>query len=313
MNTMKWLLRREFWEHKGGFYWTPIVVVGIMLAVTIGMLVMVAVIGTKHGMQIHGLDINAAFNTMSPQALASFRQELQHAFLSTAGPIAMVFSFVAFFYCLSALYDERRDRSILFWKSLPISDTQTVLSKLLTVLVVGPLLAFAAALLLYFATLLILLVAGAVVGVNLFGVVLGTLSIYTSPLQVLALLPLYALWALPAVGWLMLCSVWARTKPFLWAVGIPVVAGVLLVWFNKLFGLGLAVMSFWKYVVGRMLLSVAPGSWLLLEGPLDPTIATRPLERSWEVFASGNLWLGAIAGILMLVLAIRLRRWRDDG
>ncbi|WP_210235883.1 ABC-2 transporter permease, partial [Mesorhizobium sp. M1C.F.Ca.ET.212.01.1.1] len=52
-----------------------------------------------------------------------------------------VLAFVVFFYCLGALYDDRRDRSILFWKSLPLSDTQTVLSKVISALIVAPLIA----------------------------------------------------------------------------------------------------------------------------------------------------------------------------
>ena len=51
--------------------------------------------------------------------------------------------FVVFFYCLGSLYDERKDRSVLFWKSLPVSDRDTVLSKALSALVVAPTLAIA--------------------------------------------------------------------------------------------------------------------------------------------------------------------------
>jgi ABC-2 type transport system permease protein len=60
---------------------------------------------------------------------------------------AMVLIITAFivglFYCLDALYGERRDRSILFWKSLPVSDLTTVLSKATIALVVLPLVTFA--------------------------------------------------------------------------------------------------------------------------------------------------------------------------
>src|SRR5438093_2716605 len=60
---------------------------------------------------------------------------------------AMMLIFTVFivgvFYCLDALHGERRDRSILFWKSLPVSDLTTVLSKATIPLVVLPLVAFA--------------------------------------------------------------------------------------------------------------------------------------------------------------------------
>src|SRR6185503_18127636 len=55
--------------------------------------------------------------------------------------ISIVMGFVVFFYCLGALYDDRRDRSILFWKSLPISDASTVLSKVISATIVAPVIA----------------------------------------------------------------------------------------------------------------------------------------------------------------------------
>src|SRR3546814_13401578 len=58
----------------------------------------------------------------------------------------IVLAFVVFFYCLGALYDERKDRSVLFWKSLPVSDAQTVLSKVGSAVVVAPVLAVIASL-----------------------------------------------------------------------------------------------------------------------------------------------------------------------
>ena len=61
------------------------------------------------------------------------------------------------FYCLDALYGERRDRSILFWKSLPVSDLTTVLSKASIPIVVLPLLTFAVTV----ATQLIMLLSAA--------------------------------------------------------------------------------------------------------------------------------------------------------
>ena len=31
MKTMKWLVRREFWEHKGMFFWAPIIAAGLIV------------------------------------------------------------------------------------------------------------------------------------------------------------------------------------------------------------------------------------------------------------------------------------------
>src|SRR3546814_12295425 len=83
---------------------------------------------------------------MSASDMAEFAQGIDLTlFLSSSWPF-IVLAFVVFFYCLGALYDERKDRSVLFWKSLPVSDAQTVLSKVASAVVVAPVLAVIASL-----------------------------------------------------------------------------------------------------------------------------------------------------------------------
>src|SRR5206468_10746510 len=79
---------------------------------------------------------------------SSLDQAQQHHIFATryelAGALIMGTALiVGIFYCLDALYGERRDRSILFWKSLPVSDVMAVLSKLAIPIVILPLLSFA--------------------------------------------------------------------------------------------------------------------------------------------------------------------------
>ncbi|MFS6583537.1 hypothetical protein WHJ83_14245, partial [Staphylococcus aureus] len=129
------------------------------------------------------------------------------------------------------LYDDRRDRSLLFWKSLPLSDTATVLSKVVAGTVVAPLIALICGVLTGIAMLLLFAITLSFHGVNLWH-----LLTYAHPFRVIGNLigsiPLYALWALPSAGWLLLCSAWARGKPFLWAAALPVAVGLMLGWFN---------------------------------------------------------------------------------
>jgi len=133
----------------------------------------------------------------------------------------------------------------------------------------------------------------------------------------IASLPIYALWALPTVGWLMLCSAWARTKPFLWAVMIPVFAGIFVAWFDVMNVFNLDTAWFWQHIVARALTSVFPGMWLTatnvhhLDGP-EAISSLIGLKQTYSVLASPQLWVGAVAGIAMIFGAIRLRRWRDD-
>jgi ABC-2 type transport system permease protein len=134
------------------------------------------------------------------------------------------------------------------------------------------------------------------------------------------MLPVYALWALPTVGWLMMVSAWARTKPFLWAVGVPVIAGALLSWFEAIFDYGIRIELFWQHVVGRGLGSIVPGIWFAftdvghdIGNHGDDADFTELLAASWQVLGTANLWIGAVLGVAMIYAAIRLRRWRDEG
>jgi ABC-2 type transport system permease protein len=127
----------------------------------------------------------------------------------------------------------------------------------------------------------------------------------------------YALWALPTAGWLLLCSAWAKSKPFLWAIMIPVFAGIFVTWFVLMHLFDLEAGWFWKYIVARALLSVAPGSWLdatsmrRFEG-LDALGTFAAVRNTYSTLLTPQLWVGAIAGAAMIFGAIRLRRWRDD-
>jgi ABC-2 type transport system permease protein len=322
MNTMKWLLRREFWEHKGALLWAPLTVALAMVVLIGGGFVYSMAFGGPQHVQFDGHTV------VSIEGFpAALRYKVAHiaanGYLGVAAPLFLVLSVVVFFYCLAALHDDRRDRSILFWKSLPLSDRDTVLSKAVTALCVAPLITTAIAV----ATALLLLVLGMVgaasKGLNLFAPVLTEPSLYLSPLYLLAFLPLYILWALPTVGWLLLVSSWARSKVFLWAVGAPLIALVLLTWFNFLLGqvssTGIDTDFFAEEVIMRGLGGLVPGVWLSevdgsrfagMEHGVDAMLI---LGESYRTLAAPGVWVGAAAGVAMIYGAMRLRRYRDEG
>ena len=146
---------------------------------------------------------------------------------------------------------------------------------------------------------------------------LAVIPARTQTQELLASIPVYAVWALPTVGWLMLCSSWARSKPFLWALMIPLFAGIFVTWFDLMQAFDLESTWFWKNIVARALLSVAPGTWMDaaqfqdVDGPVQLTNVL--LAKSYSVLATPTLWIGAVAGAAMIAAAIRLRRWRDEG
>ena len=328
MNTMKWLLRREFWEHKGGFVWAPLIAAAIMVVLVGGMVGYGVASGKMHGdsisVHVDGKEVHhtSIAKVMTPEKRADMASVAANNYIATGAPIFFVLPIVGLFYCLGALYDDRRDRSILFWKSLPISDTDTVLSKLLTVLVVAPLITIGVATAAALAILFFAGIATSSHGVNLFGPVLTNVNFYLAPLYLVGMLPVYILWALPTAGWLLLVSSWAKSKVFLWAIGVPLFAAVLLKWLDYLLGMtsGTTINADWviENVLHTILLGLVPGTWFMnahdLPLPTHQGVDMLSMVRySWSTLAQPALWAGVVAGVAMIAGAIRLRRWRDEG
>jgi len=324
------LLRREFWEHKGGFFWAPLVAGAIFLMLTLMGLGAAEIAGRRAtGQQIDidgtritvgALDIGTLTSKIAPEDLKHVGGAIDITLFTAAGWSFAVLMFVVFFYCLGSLYDDRKDRSVLFWKSLPLSDTQTVLSKVASATIVAPIIATLAGIATMFVLMILLTGFIALHGGNPMTLLWGP----ASPLQVagtlLAMLPVYALWMLPTVGWLMLCSAFARSKPFLWAVMIPAFSAIAVAWFDLMQFFDLDTAWFMKNIAARALGSTIPMGMLdaatfpssHLDGP-GAVHELFNLSSVYSVMGSAQLWLGVLAGAAMIAASIRLRRWRDEG
>ena len=326
--TMKWLLRREFWEHKGSMFWAPVIVAALLVVLVGGtMLYGLAAHGAPNIMHINGqsMSYGAFASAMPVESRHMIAKVASGMYLAAGAPLFFILIATVFFYCLGAMYDERRDRSILFWKSLPVSDGMTVLSKAVTALCVAPLITMALAILASLAMLLIGSIGMALGGINLGGALLTQPDLYLQPLRLLGLLPVYVVWALPTVGWLLLVSSWARTKPILWAVGVPLVALLLVRWISytleNFAGTPLNIMPVAEEMVARMLGGVVPGIWFSfthgIPAAVHPTGDAADMQgafvASWMTLATAKAWIGALLGAAMIFGAMRVRRWRDEG
>ena len=107
MKVLLMQIRRELWEHRS--LWIAPLLVGILLLATVI---------TVHNVQLY--TVANATRIFPPLVVMLFGWGIP--FYIAAGVVVVV-------YLLDCLYGERRDRSILFWRSLPVSDTQTVLAK----------------------------------------------------------------------------------------------------------------------------------------------------------------------------------------
>jgi ABC-2 type transport system permease protein len=228
MNRLLALIKREYWENKGAFRTTPLVLSGITI---IGFLMAVFTVSYFDN-EFHTLKEAIQFVAQQDpgiRGLVVYEGLLASSFLFT-----MVLGFVVFFYLLGSLYDDRKDRSILWWKSLPASDTMTLASKLLSAMLVAPLFFFA----IYVLTMVVIAILAAVLVVAL-GENPWTLFIaVTNPFKpwglLLASYLAQAIWALPLYGWLMLVSAFAPRIPLLFALAPPAVFAVLQIWIDFL-------------------------------------------------------------------------------
>ncbi len=324
--TLRWLLKREYWENRGGFFYAPLIagiVSLLMSAVGIGLGLFALHRAARDGglhvdgenVNINGLDLALLTQKISAKDMADLGNGLDLTLLLSSAWPFLVLAFVVFFYCLGALYDDRRDRSILFWKSLPLSDTQTVLSKVISALIVAPLVATLAAVATMFGFLLIISIVAVTHGGSATTLIWGPASPVTLSAGLLAAIPVYALWALPTAGWLLLCSAWAKSKPFLWAVMLPLFAGIIVSTTKLMHVFDMTTGWFWQHIVGRLLLGTVPGVDLVYRlsasdkaKNVESLAALMSPAEQLKTLAMPDLWIGAAFGVAFIALAIVLRK-----
>jgi ABC-2 type transport system permease protein len=274
---MYWSIRRELWEYRS-IYVAPLAAAAVFL---FGFL-----IALPHHMRgVNTLD-RAHEVLDTPCALA-------------AGLIMGTGFIVGIFYSLDALYGERRDRSILFWKSLPVSDLTTVLSKVAIPLIILPLLSFAVAIATQF--VMLLLSSAVLLGSGLSVGLWARMSFFHLSLMLLYhILTVHGLWYAPLYGWLLLVSAWAPRAPFIWAFLPPFV-----IW-------GLEKIVFQTSHFLAML-------QYRLAGP-EPSSAAAPHDTVMEIISAltlaqflstPGLWIGLAVAAIFLAAAVRIRRYRE--
>ena len=277
-----WALRREFWENRY-IYLAPLGVAALFL----------------FGFLIHSM-IHPAGGVRGLSTLAPDKQHeaIIAPYDMAAGLLMGAFILVAAFYCIETLQRERRDRSILFWKSLPVSDVTTVLTKASIPFVVLPVLACAIAFVTQFLMLLVSSVALAGRGLSV-ATYWEQVSLFQASLLLLYhVITVHVLWSAPIYGWLLLVSAWARRAALLWAVLPPLAIGTL----EKL----LFNTTHFGAFVGQFFTGGTEGSYAPGAMPMDPGTHLTPLK----FLSTPGLWIGLAVTAAFLAAAVRLRRYR---
>jgi ABC-2 type transport system permease protein len=278
-----WSVWREVWENRS-LYVAPLIVA---VVVVLGFLVSTVGLAERR------------------QAVLLLGPEKARAGIEMSYDVAaMMLIFTAFivgvFYCLDALYGERRDRSILFWKSLPVSDLTTVLSKVTIPLAVLPVIV----LVIIVATQLVMLIwtSGVLIGHGMNpGSTWTTIPWIQNWLVLVYGLIAIALWHAPIYGWALLVSSIVRNAAFLWAV-LPLIAiGI----FERItFGT-----SHFSALLRQRLFGFAPGAF-----GFEPKHGVA-IDSFWQLtpgkyLSSPGLWIGLVVAALFIAIAVRLRRYR---
>lgn len=205
---------------------------------------------------------------------------------------------VGFYYLLSCLYTDRKDNSILFWKSLPVSETQNVLSKLAVATIALPLIGIAAALLVSIVYMLLgmIFVASYSSHTTAWELFSG-LHVFSFAVQHFVMALGAILWSLPIFAWLMLASAAARRSPFMFALIPPVVIAIAE---KVFFGSTLFV-----DMLDRRLIAIG------VEGD-SPSFVGAGMNSFGQFISAPGLWLGFLVAAAFIAAAIWLRNNRYE-
>jgi len=282
-----WSVRRELWENRS-IYIAPLAVAAVYM---LGFLISLFWLPRS----LRGLE---ALHDATPQPIA-----LAMPYSHAAMLIMVVGFIVGIFYSLDALHSERRERSILFWKSLPVSDLTTLLAKASVPLVILPMVVFAITVTLQ---LIMLLVSAAVL-------LLSGASAATPwgpPLLEMGLVLLYslivlALWHAPLYMWLLLVSGWPRRATFLWAVLPPLALAALeYIAFHTSYLGALLQDRLYGFAAAAFDLRDKAGVYI------DPHFIPLTQLAPGRFFSSPSLWIGLVVAGIFFFAAVRLRRYQ---
>jgi ABC-2 type transport system permease protein len=305
-NKFVWLVRRELWEAR--IVWivpallAAIVVVGAILSAFV-----------SHGIDVNGIDADqiAAMNG------ATGGDKVDRIVGVALGVIAGLFYFATvftqFFYAIDTLYGDRRDRSVLFWKSMPITDAETVLSKLFVASVIMPVVAAAAALVVQVAVFAV--ASAKLAPLSMLQGHLWSVSNWGEGLA-FDVYVIYAgiLWNVPVIAFSLLVSAWATRAPTAYAVFLPPAIGIaeyIVFRTSHLWHL----MKFRTFGMFTQIdqIGASQGFGFLTGGDvIDPSGGPRTVMHPLLFLATPEVWGGVLVGAALIGATIWLRRYRDE-
>ncbi|MCW8997150.1 MAG: nucleoporin NDC1, partial [Kangiellaceae bacterium] len=300
MKILTALIKREYWEHRGGMLITPVAIAGFLVVLAFILVFTLDNVVTDD----NGVRFSLISHIIETASKLKYLNEVQAELAVKSmlySPVVFfvfVMFIVSFFFALGTLYEERKDRSILFWKSLPVSDTMTVFSKYLAIVIATP-----------------IIYAAVVICFQLFALIMGTIlawfggdsgvgfwtsaNLFAVALNTVISILVWTIWFSPLWAWLMLASSWAKRVAFLWGT-LPILFIVVAEW--TIFNSFKFITMVGEYLFEGLLYGVA-NMKVIEDGGLDFIEASSSLEA----FISLEFWVGMIISAGLLGSAIYLR------
>ena len=297
------LMRREFWEHRS-IWVTPLAIASIVTLGTLTALMFAGEFARELDVAIFGAQ-NIAGDTERKAVLTGF-------FVGSSWLFLIALSILTIFYTLDSLYAERKDKSILFWRSLPVTDAETVVSKLATAVVLIPGVTIAAIIATHIVNLIVTSIWVSAKGGSAGTLIWGSVPLLDNWLAAIVVIYAMAVWMSPFLGWFLFVSAWTRRAPLLMAflplVLIPMIEGIFL-----------RSAHFAEAVWGRSA-QIPIFAGIELERFFDEGHARMNDEMVsllahldiGKFLASIDTWTGIIVCGLLTTAAIYVRRYRDE-
>jgi ABC-2 type transport system permease protein len=304
------LIKRELLEHRRSILITPLIMVGVTF-----LLVLLSVAwGGAFSVNGQAFDVRA-FQTLLSKEGTGLLTRIHQGWLGSFFWIFHIAGFIVMLiYALNCLFEERKDRSTLFWRSLPVRDWETVLAKTTTVLVVIPLVFAVMALLLQILLVGLLVVLCWSNGLSASEIVFTPMPFAHAQLWQICTQILTSLWLLPIFAWFLFCSAYAKQRPFMLAMFPPALLWAAFSATNLkvlMGGKGDSVIA--EFIATHFFMRI--GTALIPEGikiGSDNSKKVMQLEPILDRLTSTPMLIGIVIGLALLAATAYVRRYRED-
>lgn len=273
------LVKREVLEHRNLFIGAPAVVALLLLVATTWVATQIDQSQLAEGLRY----VSMLFDGLSPFDMAPF-------FMLLGVPFYLTLYVCSVIYLINTLYQDRKEMSVLFWQSMPVSNLQTVLSKIVAIVMVAPIFYVLILFAMYLVAMIWLTILGISNDVDLVGIGWMFLAAVASLVLIYISAVVTSLWLLPSIGWLLLFSAFAKKTPLLWAAGVFILVG-----FLEDFVFGTQYLAEW--VASR---TSDPNQYLIFE-----------FQSVFERVFNYDTLFGIVVGSILIAGAVFMRRFTD--